>query len=90
MLMLRCNKQIVVIVTEKGQTQGWHSIYSSQMKLYSAMELGQHLLKQWPGAWRHPGITWTNIDYDIHPRANSLKMVSTSILDMSLIAAIYN
>ena len=26
------------------------------------IDLGQHLLRQWLGAWQHQAITWTNVD----------------------------
>ena len=45
---------------------------------YGEMDLGQHLLRQWLVAWRHQGITWTNVDlpsnvlYGIHLSAHEI------------------
>ena len=39
--------------------------------LYSEMELGQHWLRYWLGAWWHQAITWTSVDFAIE-RFNQL------------------
>ena len=53
-------------------------------------KLGQHWFRQWLVAWRHQAIAWPNVDWssvkscDIHLRAVSQEIFTTSVLDMSL------
>ena len=60
--------------------QAIRQIYSTHCGLvtpYVNIDLGQHWLKQWLGAWWHQAMTWNNVDFSllrfsgIHQRAIS-------------------
>ena len=64
------------------------------MMPYGDMELGQHWLRKWLGAWRHQAITWTNVDlssvksHGIHLRGLSLDDVKIPIDETRLKIAV--
>ena len=51
------------------------------MTPYGDRDLGQHWLRQWPVAWRHHAITWTNVDLS---SIRSIGIHSSTILQQIL------
>ena len=60
------------------------------MTSYGDSGLGQHCLREWPVAWRHQAITWTNVDlwsvrcFCIHLIGISQKILEIFIAQISL------
>ena len=71
----------------------WRTYISTHCGLvtpYGGRDLGQHWFRQWPVAWRHQAITWTNVNLsslwsiDVHLRAVSVEISQPSVTKISL------
>ena len=80
----------LALVVHLGRERGINWTHCGLVTPWGDINLGQHWLRWWLGAWRHQAITWTNADLswgkstNIHLQAFSHEIPQPPIIKISL------